>query len=89
VLRSRLLATKQQQHAAALSAVRRNQIGSAERSEKIRTYNFPQNRVTDHRINLTIQNLPAILDGDLEELIVALMTDDNQRKLAQADSATR
>ena len=84
VLRSRLLATKQEQQQAALSAARRSQIGTAERSEKIRTYNFPQNRVTDHRLNLTIQNLPAILDGALDELVDALMADDHQKRLASA-----
>jgi peptide chain release factor 1 len=84
VLRSRLLASKQEQEQARLSAARRSQIGTAERSEKVRTYNFPQNRVTDHRINLTIHNLPAILDGKLDELIDALMADDHQKRLAAA-----
>jgi peptide chain release factor 1 len=84
VLRSRLLAKKQEDEQARMSAARKSQIGSGDRSEKIRTYNFPQNRVTDHRINLTIQNLPAILDGDLDELLDALMTDDYQHRLAQA-----
>jgi len=83
VLRSRLLAHKQEEEEARMSAARKNQIGSGDRSEKIRTYNFPQNRVTDHRINLTIQNLPAILEGDLEELIAALMTDDLNKRLAE------
>jgi peptide chain release factor 1 len=81
VLRSRLLAKKQQEEQAKLTAARRSQIGTADRSEKIRTYNFPQNRVTDHRINLTIQNLPAILEGDLDELIEALMADDYRQRL--------
>jgi len=84
VLRSRLLAQKQEEEQAKMTAARRSQIGSADRSEKIRTYNFPQNRVTDHRINLTIQNLPAILEGDLDELIEALMADDYQTRLAQS-----
>jgi peptide chain release factor 1 len=83
VLRSRLLAHKQEEEEARMSAARKNQIGTADRSEKIRTYNFPQNRVTDHRINLTIQNLPAILEGDLEELIGALMADDLNKRLAE------
>jgi peptide chain release factor 1 len=84
VLRSRLLAHKQEQEEAKMVAERRSQIGSAERSEKIRTYNYPQNRVTDHRINLTIQNLPAIMNGDLEDMIGALMSDDYNRRLTQA-----
>ena len=83
VLRSRLLAHKQEEEEARMSTARRNQIGSGDRSEKIRTYNFPQNRITDHRINLTIQNLPAILEGDLSDLIDALMTDDLAKRLAE------
>jgi peptide chain release factor 1 len=83
VLRSRLLAHKQEQEEARMSAARRNQIGSGDRSEKIRTYNFPQNRVTDHRINVTIQNLPAIMEGELEDLIGALMTNDLNLRLAE------
>jgi len=84
VLRSRLLAHRQEEEQAKLTAARRSQIGTADRSEKICTYNFPQNRVTDHRINLTIQNLPAILEGDLDELIETLMTDDYQKRLSVA-----
>jgi peptide chain release factor 1 len=84
VLRSRLLAHKQEQEEARMSAARKSQIGTADRSEKIRTYNFPQNRVTDHRVNLTIQNLPAILEGDLDEMLEALMADDLNRRLSAA-----
>ena len=86
VLRARLLAARQEEETAKLTAERRSQIGSGDRSEKIRTYNFPQNRVTDHRVNLTIQNLPAILEGDLEELIETLMADDLTRRLALSQS---
>ncbi len=86
VLRSRLLARKQEEEQAKLTATRRSQIGTADRSEKIRTYNFPQNRVTDHRINLTIQNLPAILDGKLDDLIDALMVDDYNKRLQASAS---
>jgi len=86
VLRSRLLAHKQAEEEAKMTAARRNQIGTADRSEKIRTYNFPQNRVTDHRINLTIQNLPAIMEGDLGGLIDSLMTDDLAKRLAETTS---
>ncbi len=82
VLRSRLLAQKEEEEQARLTATRRSQIGTGDRSEKIRTYNFPQNRVTDHRINLTIQNLPALMEGDLENLIHTLMTEDYQKRLA-------
>ena len=84
VLRSRLLAHRQEEEQARMTAARRSQIGTADRSEKIRTYNFPQNRVTDHRINLTIQNLPAIMEGDLDALIEALMSDDLSKRLAAA-----
>jgi peptide chain release factor 1 len=62
---------------------RRSQVGSAERSEKIRTYNFPQDRLTDHRIGLTLHNLPKIMAGDLDDLIDALATDDQAKALAE------
>ena len=72
VLRARLLEAEQQRQQAAESAQRKAQVGSGDRSEKIRTYNFPQDRVTDHRIGLTRHNLPAIMDGDLDDVIDAL-----------------
>jgi peptide chain release factor 1 len=87
VLRSRLLANKQEEEQVKLTAARRSQIGTADRSEKIRTYNFPQNRITDHRINLTIQNLPAILDGNLDELIEALMANDYNKRSGEVSAA--
>ncbi len=74
VLRSRLLELEQKKQDAALTAERRTMVGSGERSEKIRTYNFPQNRVTDHRINLTVHKLDQVLMGDLEEIVSALRT---------------
>jgi peptide chain release factor 1 len=74
VLRSRLLEQEQQRQDAALSAERRTMVGSAERAQKVRTYNFPQNRVTDHRIGLTLHKLDRVMDGDLEELVSALRT---------------
>jgi peptide chain release factor 1 len=74
VLRSRLLDRERAKAAEAESALRRSMVGSGERSEKIRTYNFPQDRVTDHRIGLDLHNLPGVLDGDLDRLIDALST---------------
>ena len=64
-----------------ISAERRSQVGSGDRSERIRTYNFPQGRVTDHRINLTIYKLENFLDGDLDEIIDALITHDQAEKM--------
>lgn len=72
VLRSRLLDLEQQKQSDAVSAERRSMVGSAERSQKVRTYNVPQNRVTDHRIGLTLHRIDAILAGDLDELVAAL-----------------
>jgi peptide chain release factor 1 len=72
ILRARLLEREQEAQAAAESAERRGMVGSGDRSEKIRTYNFPQNRMTDHRIGLTLHKLDAIIEGDLDELIDAL-----------------
>ncbi len=72
VLRSRLLELEQRKADEAMSAERRGMVGSAERSQKVRTYNYPQNRVTDHRIGLTLHKLDAIVAGDLDELISAL-----------------
>ncbi len=74
VLRARLLDKMQAESAAQMSEARRRQVGSGDRSERIRTYNFPQGRVTDHRIGLTLYNLQAILDGDLQPVIDALAT---------------
>ena len=72
VLRSRLLEQKQQAQQSAIAADRRAQVGTGDRSERIRTYNYPQGRVTDHRIGLTLYKLDAVLDGALDELIDAL-----------------
>jgi len=72
VLRSRLLATKQEQEAKELGDKRKSQIGTGDRSEKIRTYNFPQDRVTDHRIKQNFNNIPTIINGNLDPIIIAV-----------------
>jgi peptide chain release factor 1 len=82
VLRSRLWDLEQQKRAAEQGAARRSQVQTGDRSEKIRTYNFPQDRVTDHRINMTVHNLPRVLDGELDPLVDALITSDQAEKLA-------
>ncbi len=81
VLRSRLLDLRMQEQQEEIARDRRNQIKSGDRSEKIRTYNFPQNRVTDHRVNLTIHRLTEILDGDIDEMIETLNTHYQAAKL--------
>jgi peptide chain release factor 1 len=83
VLRARLLKLEQDRHAAEASAARRGQIGGGGRSEKIRTYNYKENRVTDHRIGLTLHKLDKVLAGELEELSDALVADDQARRLAE------
>ena len=83
VLRSRLKALMEEQQAQEISLARRSQVGTGERSEKIRTYNFPQNRVTDHRIGYTTHKLQQILDGELDEIIDALAFSDEQARLAE------
>jgi peptide chain release factor 1 len=82
VLRSRLFEMEQRRQREQDSAARRSMVGEGERSEKIRTYNFPQDRVTDHRIGKTMHNLPGVLDGDLDDLIDALVTTDQAERLA-------
>ncbi len=85
ILRSRVLEAEIQKRSAAEAADRKSQVGSGDRSEKIRTYNFPQDRVTDHRIGLTKHNLPAIMDGQIDEIVEALRTHDQAEALkAQA-----
>src|ERR1022692_1920617 len=83
VLRSRLLERKVAEENAKYAAHRKDQVGTGERSEKIRTYNFPQNRVTDHRIEVTLYNLSVFIDGDLDPLIEPLMTHDLEERLAE------
>ena len=82
VLRARLLKLEQDRQADELSRQRREQVGSGGRSEKIRTYNFKENRVTDHRIGLTLHKLDRVLQGDLDELVEALLADERARRLA-------
>jgi peptide chain release factor 1 len=81
-LRSRLLKLAQEQQQQEEAAARRAQVGTGERSEKIRTYNFPQNRVTDHRIGMSVHNLPAVLEGDLDEFVDTLLAQERQGQLA-------
>jgi peptide chain release factor 1 len=82
VLRSRLLAAEQEKMAQERADVRSAQIGSGDRSEKIRTYNFPEGRITDHRIGFKTHNLAGVLDGDLAEVLEALVTEEQRRRLA-------
>ncbi|WP_295163755.1 peptide chain release factor 1 [Selenomonas sp. F0473] len=81
VLRARIYDRARQEQADAVAADRRSQVGSGDRSERIRTYNFPQGRVTDHRIGLTLYKIDAVLDGDLDELLAALITADRTERL--------
>ncbi len=82
ILRARLYEMEEAKRRAELEADRRSQVGTGERSEKIRTYNYPQNRVTDHRIGLSVYNLPAVMDGDIEQFIEELSTRDEADRLA-------
>ena len=82
VLKSRLYEYYQSQQDAAQASKRKNQIGSGDRSERIRTYNFPQNRVSDHRINLTLYKLEQFIDGDMDEMIDALIVADRAASLS-------
>ncbi len=81
VLKSRLYDKMLQEQNDALSAERRSQVGSGDRSERIRTYNFPQGRVTDHRINMTIYKLDSFLDGEIDDIVDALITSDQAEKM--------
>ena len=81
ILRSRILEAEQEKQNAEIAGARRLQVGTGDRSERIRTYNYPQGRVSDHRIGLTLYRLEAILNGDLDELIDALITAETAEKL--------
>jgi peptide chain release factor 1 len=87
ILRARLYEMEQERLVREQGADRRSQVGTGERSEKIRTYNFPQNRVTDHRIGFTSHRLEAILEGDLQNLVEALVAADQAVKLKELASA--
>jgi peptide chain release factor 1 len=86
VLRSRLLQLKTDEENAKLSAERRSLIGTGDRSEKIRTYNFPQDRITDHRIGYSRSNIPAALGGDIDDLIERLQSFERELKAQGADT---
>ena len=88
VLRARLYEQECRKQEEELGAERRNKIGTGDRAEKIRTYNYPQNRVTDHRIGYTTNNLDRIMNGAIDEIIEALITEDQKRKLAGQEDAS-
>ncbi|MPZ22339.1 MAG: PCRF domain-containing protein, partial [Dehalococcoidia bacterium] len=83
ILRARLYDLEQEKQMSEISEARRAQVGRADRSDKIRTYNFPQDRLTDHRVGLTLHNLPAIMDGELDEVIDAVATNEEARLLQE------
>jgi len=83
VLRTRLLDIERRKQEEAVSSQRRSQVGTGERSEKIRTYNYPQDRISDHRINLSVHNLPKVMDGDLGGLVDALATAEHEKQLGE------
>jgi len=83
VLRARLLDVEQKRQHQEISDARRAQVGTGERAEKVRTYNFPQDRVTDHRVGLSVHNLPSILDGELDEIIDTLATEEQAKRLQE------
>jgi peptide chain release factor 1 len=84
VLRARLYELERERQAAEQAATRRSQIGSGERAEKIRTYNYPENRVTDHRVKLTVHNLDRVLEGELDEFTEALQAEERRQALETA-----
>ena len=86
ILRSRVYEIVQEQQNAEIAAERKSQVGTGDRSERIRTYNYPQGRVTDHRIGLTLHRLDAVLTGDLDEIMDALITEDQSLKLKNASA---
>ncbi len=93
ILRARILAAQEEKRMQEISAKRKQQVGTGERSEKVRTYNYPQNRVTDHQVNLTLKKLDRVMEGDLEEIINALRHEEREARkrefLARFGSSTR
>lgn len=87
ILRTRLLERKQKEEADKYAAFRKKQVGSGDRNEKIRTYNYPQNRITDHRINFTLYNLTTFMDGDIQELLTELQVADVELRLAEMEAS--
>jgi peptide chain release factor 1 len=87
ILRSRLMAIAEEQKSQELSQARRSQVGTGERAEKVRTYNFPQNRVTDHRIGYTSHRLAEFMDGKIDEIVDALLADDEKKRIEEASQA--
>ena len=87
MLRAQLAERKRREAEEAVGSLRRSQVGTGDRSEKIRTYNYPQDRITDHRINQNYQNIKAILDGDMDRMVTDLQTDERARLLAGETSA--
>ena len=86
-LRAKLYDAQQQEAQRAQAAARKEQVGSGDRSERIRTYNFPQNRLTDHRVNLTLYNLEQVMEGEMDPVVVALQAAEKAQRLAEAQSA--
>jgi len=87
ILRARLYEIEEEKRRSAIEQTRKLQVGSGERSEKIRTYNFPQSRVTDHRIGFTSHNLPVFLDGNLDEMLDELATQDEADRLSAVEAS--
>jgi peptide chain release factor 1 len=86
IIQARLQEMEEDKQNAEMAADRKSQVGSGDRSEKIRTYNYPQGRVTDHRVGISNYNLPVVMDGDLDEFIDALTVADEAEKLAAAET---